>query len=301
MKHSLYRAVLGMFLYSGILAKSMYRSFFALFAACIALFGMGSVSSAQAFVPPGEPDGFVNDYADVLSPGVEEGLEAQLMEFERNTRQEIAVVTISHLETETIESYSTKLFEAWGIGKVGLDNGVLVLIAVQDKKFRIEVGYGVEGVLTDVRSGQIMRSATPLLQGNKPEEAIVQMADQVMKILETNEDIPMQRPSSNPWVLLALVIGMFAPFILIAYFFIRSRNRLGKERKKNFDKAWKEMNEKFEQAERMGVRVSRSSQTSASPSRSSLGGSRGSSSSRSSSRNSFGGGRSGGGGASGSW
>ena len=81
-----------------------------------------------------------------------------LRDVEQQTTAEIAVVTVPSLDGMTVEEYASRLFKAWGIGKKGRDNGVLVLVAPTEHKMRIEVGYGLEAVLPDGLAGQIVRT-----------------------------------------------------------------------------------------------------------------------------------------------
>ena len=103
-----------------------------------------------------DPQGYVNDFANLLTSTSEAGLEARLAKLEKDTQAEVAVVTVLSLEGDTIEGYAVKLFEAWGIGKKAQDNGVLFIMSLADRKVRIEVGYGLEGILTDGRCGRIL-------------------------------------------------------------------------------------------------------------------------------------------------
>lgn len=110
-----------------------------------------------AFTNPGKPKGFVNDFANILNENTKSNLELKLNQYEKQTGNEISVVTVKSLEDETIETYAVKLFEAWGIGKKGADNGTLLLVAPNERKVRIEVGYGLEGYLTDINSSIIIQ------------------------------------------------------------------------------------------------------------------------------------------------
>jgi len=106
--------------------------------------------------------GRVNDYAKLLSPEAVRRLDAQLADFERTDSTQVVVLTIASLEGESLEEYSIKVAQAWGIGQKGKDNGALLLVSKGDRKVRIEVGYGLEGVLTDALSGRIIsQSITP--------------------------------------------------------------------------------------------------------------------------------------------
>lgn len=110
----------------------------------------------------------VTDLAGILSPSEEARLEENLMVFENETSNQIAVLIINSLDGESIEQYSIQVVDQWQLGTAQKDNGVLLLIAVQDRQVRIEVGYGLEGVLTDLISFQIIRNviAPPFRNGN---------------------------------------------------------------------------------------------------------------------------------------
>lgn len=101
--------------------------------------------------------GHVNDYAAMLSPASQRQLEAALTDFEQEESTQIAVLTIPSLEGESLEDFSIRVAEGWKIGQSGADNGAILLIAKNDRKIRIEVGYGLEGSLTDLIAGRIIR------------------------------------------------------------------------------------------------------------------------------------------------
>lgn len=104
-----------------------------------------------------QPLGYVNDFAGIFSEEFKIALEKDLVEFEEQTSVEIAVVSVNSLAGTTIEDYAVRLFESWKIGKANEDNGLLLLIAPNERELRIEVGYGLEPVITDGRSGRIIR------------------------------------------------------------------------------------------------------------------------------------------------
>ena len=105
---------------------------------------------------PAQPQGYVSDYANIINPSDKAAITELLEELEQKTTAEVAVVTVPTTQPETIEGYSVKLFEKWGIGKKGKDNGVLFLIAAGDRRVRIETGYGLEGALPDVLCHKII-------------------------------------------------------------------------------------------------------------------------------------------------
>lgn len=100
--------------------------------------------------------GRVNDYAELLSPATEASLESVLKSLESSDSTQIVVLTIGTLQGDSLEEFSLRVVEDWKIGQQGLDNGVLLLVARDDRKIRIEVGYGLEGKLTDMTAGRII-------------------------------------------------------------------------------------------------------------------------------------------------
>jgi uncharacterized protein len=100
--------------------------------------------------------GYVNDYANMISPVTEAKLISTIHDFERSDSTQIAVLTIDSLEGDPLEDFSIRVVDDWKVGWKGKDNGVLLLVARQDRKIRIEVGRGLEGVLTDLLAGRII-------------------------------------------------------------------------------------------------------------------------------------------------
>jgi uncharacterized protein len=134
----------------------MKRFWFVLALCLVVAIGTGGIVFAQDFP---EPVGYVNDFAELLSSGTRAQLEAQLSQLEEDTTAEVAVVTITTLDGEPVEYYANELFNEWGIGQKGEDNGILFLIALEERQTRIEVGYGLESIITDGRAGRILDTA----------------------------------------------------------------------------------------------------------------------------------------------
>jgi len=128
---------------------------------------LGSVF-AQNLLPRPNPPVLVNDEAHVLSDYDRNTLEQRLDAFDDSTSNQIAIVTIPTLNDYPIEDYANKLFRSWGIGTKKNNNGVLVLVAVNDHKVRIEVGYGLEGAIPDVTASDIIANdiSPAFKQGN---------------------------------------------------------------------------------------------------------------------------------------
>ena len=104
-----------------------------------------------------KPAGRITDLANVIDAATEAEMDRQLDQLEQKTSSEIAVVTVPSLDGVPVEDYAVRLFKEWGIGQAKSDNGVLVLVAPNEREMRIEVGYGLEGILPDGLAGQIIR------------------------------------------------------------------------------------------------------------------------------------------------
>ena len=116
---------------------------------------MSAVSLAAQELP--KPTGRITDLANVIDAATEADLDRRLDQLEQQTSSEIAIVTVPSLDRVPIEDYAVRLFKAWGIGQAKTDNGVLVLVAPNEREMKIEVGYGLEGVLPDGLAGEIIR------------------------------------------------------------------------------------------------------------------------------------------------
>lgn len=115
-----------------------------------------TITIAQDVLPKPNPERLVVDNANVLSPEQKQILEQQLVALDDSTSNQICIVTIPTLDDYPIEDYAVKLFRSWGIGSKKTNNGVLILVAVNDRKMRIEVGYGLEGAIPDITASSII-------------------------------------------------------------------------------------------------------------------------------------------------
>ncbi len=131
--------------------------------------------------------GRVNDYANILDNDSIALLENKLASYEKETTNQIAILIINSLEGENLEEFSMKTVEKWKLGTKEKDNGVLLLIALDDRKLRIEVGHGLEESLTDIRCGQIIRNKiTPYFKTSNYKEGIIEGVDSIIGVIEGN-------------------------------------------------------------------------------------------------------------------
>src|ERR1035437_4193769 len=112
------------------------------------------------------PEGYVSDFARVIDAGSRSQLEAYGAIVERSTGAQMAFVTIPSLEGEPIEDVANTIFRAWGVGQKGKDEGILLLLAIQDRRSKLEVGYGLEPILPDGLAGSILREMRPAMRQN---------------------------------------------------------------------------------------------------------------------------------------
>ncbi len=123
--------------------------------AAVCAFGQDGKVDSDRFRESLTPQGLVSDWAEVFTPEQKLELETRIAGLKESNGAELAVVALKSLQGGQIDDFAVKLFEQWGIGEKGKDNGVLLLAAIEDRQMRIEVGYGFEGVLTDAATGRI--------------------------------------------------------------------------------------------------------------------------------------------------
>jgi uncharacterized protein len=179
------------------------------------LFLFPLVATAQRPVP--ELWGMrVHDDAKILSASTIQQLELQLKQFEDSTTNQIAILIIPSLDGEVLEQYSLKVAEKWQLGKRGRDNGVLLLIVVNDRKMRIEVGYGLEGPLPDITCNQIIRNEiAPAFRRGDFDGGVVAGTASIMEAISGEYTVESFEDSSLddiPWFVGLFVFGILGIF-----------------------------------------------------------------------------------------
>lgn len=138
------------------------------------LFLLVLVPAAFAALQFPQLTGRVVDDAHILSPATVETLDRELADYERGTTNQVVVVTLKSLDGDAIEDYGYQLGRAWGIGQKDKNNGVLLIVAPNEHKVRIEVGYGLEGVLTDAISSEIVQGVIlPKFRAGQMEQGVI--------------------------------------------------------------------------------------------------------------------------------
>lgn len=157
------------------------------------------VVSLLAVVMPQNPNARVHDFAGLLSGDQRTAIEHVADDVEKQTTAQLAVVTVNSLDGETIEVYANKLFNTWGIGQKDFNNGVLLLVAPQQRRMRIEVGRGIELLLTDALCGQIRD--TFIIPRFKQEDfagGIVAGTEELARVLKSDPEAARGSPNSGP-------------------------------------------------------------------------------------------------------
>lgn len=164
--------------------------------------------------------GHVNDDAGMLSASAEQQLEQKLVDYERRTQHQFALLTIDSLDGDALEDFSIRVVESWKLGKKGKDDGLLLLVVKRERKLRVEVGYGLEGDVTDAFSAQVIRNVlTPALRGGNAEQGVEQAFDVLMK-KAAGEAVPQaavappRREGRSPVGLLILLFLVVSFFVL---------------------------------------------------------------------------------------
>ncbi|MCB0517848.1 MAG: TPM domain-containing protein [Lewinellaceae bacterium] len=143
--------------------------------------------------PKPNPPRLVNDFAGILTSGEKAALEQKLVAYDDSTSTQIAIVIEQSLDGDDIFDYSYRLAEAWGIGREGKNNGILIYIAIGDRKLRIQTGYGAEGFLPDALARRIIdQTIAPAFRQQAYYQGLDRAADVIMKLASgeyTNDDV----------------------------------------------------------------------------------------------------------------
>ena len=148
--------------------------------------------------PGARPQGPVTDLTNTLSAGEAQALDAKLAAWEEKTGNQLAVLIVPTTQPEPIEAYSIRVADAWKIGRKGQDNGALLVVAKDDRKLRIEVGYGFEGSLTDATSRRIIaETIAPAFRQNRYAQGIGAGVDQIIAIVDKGEPMAARPPAKS--------------------------------------------------------------------------------------------------------
>jgi uncharacterized protein len=190
---------------------------------------LASVALAGAQTLP-KPTGKVSDFAHVLAPEARATLESLLVQLEKDTSASVVVATTASLGGLSVEEYGHKVFNEWRVGKAAADNGVLVLVAPTERRMRIEVGYGLEGVLPDVLAGAIIRDdVVPYFRDGNYEAGIIAGVRRVAEVIRARQVlapeqlVPVEsaassssRPGVFDWILIVTLGVMWLAGVAMA-------------------------------------------------------------------------------------
>jgi uncharacterized protein len=182
-------------------------------------------AGAQSVDSLAKPTDYVSDFAHVLSPEAVTQLDsicAQLDHSQANSQ--VAIVTVQTMNGDDAADYANRLEDKWKIGKKGSDKGVLVLLAVGDHKYRIDVGYGLEGILNDAKVGDIGREMVPYLKSGNYDSAVTLAVGQVAQVIATDAGVtltnqPMPEAEPEPQEHSSPVLGKVILIIFLLIFF----------------------------------------------------------------------------------
>jgi uncharacterized protein len=167
----------------------------------------------------------VNDYADMLPPEAERRLETLLKELEEKDSTQVAVLTIPSLAGDSLEDFSMRVAERWKIGRKGFDNGVILIVSRDDRKVRIEVGYGLEGRLTDLTAGRIIRDRiVPEFRAGRFDQGVLNGVAALTEVVRGEFQAPAQPPIGPA----ASGAEDLMPFLLVFVFLVFMLGRVSR-------------------------------------------------------------------------
>lgn len=178
------------------------------------------------------PQGLINDFGGVVPPEYQEKMNLLALEVLKKTGATITVVTLKDISGANIDEYTNRLYEKWGVGKRGEDRGVMLLVALKERKLRIEVGYGLEGIIPDGLAGQIRDKAMiPYLKKGEYGLGLLNGLYAVASVIAKEEGITLtglppapKRVSSRRR---GISFGIFPFLVLLFVFWLLVRPRRG--------------------------------------------------------------------------
>lgn len=186
------------------------RSFLLLLALCVTALSATAQATDLPVKPkgdvidvPAKATGYVNDYARVLSPTARQQLESLCTEVDQKAKAQIFVVIVPSLGDRTVEDYSFDVATKWGVGPKGTSSGVLIFLAVNDHKYWVQVGYGLEPILPDGKVGGFGREAVPYLRQGNYDAAVTLMTRRIADVIAQDRGIalsgapPPARPTGS--------------------------------------------------------------------------------------------------------
>ena len=177
------------------------------------------------------PTNYVSDYAHVLSASTIQALDRYCLAVDQQAHAQIAVVTVKSLDGSDIDDYAVRLWEKIKVGAKGTDRGVMILLATEDHKRRITVGYGLEGILPDGKVGDIGREMVPYLRANNFDAAVTLAVQQVSQVIAadagvTIQGLPPRGPPPQP-IGKPLTLGQIIVVAVILFFIVAILSRIG--------------------------------------------------------------------------
>lgn len=164
--------------------------------------------------------GRVNDYASMISPQARATINGKLKVLEESESTQIVILTVPSLEGEPIENFSIRVAEAWKIGQKGKDNGILMIVSKSDRKIRIEVGYGLEGRLTDLQSGRIIDEVIkPAFKSGDIDSGFIAGVDALIASVKGEYQAPKVKKGDKNSPSLPLVFIIFVVVFIISRIF----------------------------------------------------------------------------------
>ncbi|MGD0444221.1 MAG: TPM domain-containing protein [Edaphobacter sp.] len=164
-------------------------------AVVLLVFAPSVVLTAESVNNLPAPTGYVNDFAGVLTPSTRYNLESLCTQVDRQAHAQIAVVTIKTLDDDQpVDDFAVKLEEKWKVGKKGTDRGILLLVVLNPRKYRIEVGYGLEGILNDAKVGDIGRAMVPSLSQGDYNAGILLGVQQIARVIAADAGVTLDQP-----------------------------------------------------------------------------------------------------------